>query len=816
MPARAIGDQDAAYSVDRRGELKKAQHREGWVGARRSRASHQLLHRPVRAPDAMKPRFTNPRAVRQSADRFPVVPVELERYTLSERTRSVGRSIDVLMASDLRLPGGTTASMAEEIRAQSAAGYSTGLVHISSRLVGRRDLGIEPRMRRCLDEGLADLVLPGERVHARLAVLRNATVFENVPVPELPVVADRAVLVANHVAVDAAKIRHYDPARTDDAVSRWLGVRPTWYTIGPAVRRSLSADTESIDLAGADWVNLIDVDEWAVARDGTIRGRPVIGRHSRASAAKWPERPADLLAAYPDGDDVRVRVLGGAGPVRNVIGEIPGAWIVEEFGAKDPRDFVAELDFFVYFHRSDLVEAYGRTIMEAMASGAVAILPEHFRESFGDAAVYATPQGVQPLVRRLSSDREAYLAQSRSGQRFVATTHGHAVHADRVRALIGDPSGPPTKAVRGHRGTRRPRVLFVSSNGAGMGHLTRLLAMANRASAWVEPMFFSLSQAVPVVGGFGHPWEYCPSRGDLGCTTSSWNAFFAERYTQILRRYRPQAMVFDGTMPFAGMVKVRHEFPDLLYVWCRRGMWREGTTTRWLPAGDVFDLILEPGEIAHARDRGPTADLSDAVRLAPFTLLDHTDILERDEARAELGMDPHKPALLLSLGAGNINDITSDIEVFSDAASELPGSWQVHATRPPIARSGTQARDHVRPLSVHPLMQYLRAFDAAVVAPGYNSFHEVVMASVPTAFVPNDATITDDQAGRAEFAQTRGFGLAVPDVTPVTAAAALHRLADPTESEAMRGAAAALRVQNGAGPAMRLVEQALADRGVRV
>ena len=43
-------------------------------------------------------------------------------------------------------------------------------------------------------------------------------------------------------------------------------------------------------------------------------------------------------------------------------------------------------------------------------------------------------------------------------------------------------------------------VLLLSSNGAGMGHLTRLLAYARRMPADVHRHVVSLSQAVPVVG----------------------------------------------------------------------------------------------------------------------------------------------------------------------------------------------------------------------------------------------------------------------------------------------------------------------------
>ena len=717
---------------------------------------------------------------------------------------------DLLLASDLRLPGGTTASMAEEIRAQAAAGYRTALVHLPSGLANK-GLGVDPRLRRCVDEGLADLILPGQRVHARLAVLRNATVLAQAPVG-LPVTADRVAMIANHVALDAAKIRHYEPATTDAAIVQWLGVRPTWYPIGPAVRESLVPDAGSIDLSPVDWLNLLDLSEWETERTALAGRRPVIGRHSRSSPAKWPESAHDLLAVYPEDGSVEVRVLGGAAAAADVLGREPRRWIVEEFGARDPRDFVAGLDFFVYFHRSDLVEAYGRTIMEAMASGAVAILPEHFRETFGDAALYATPRGVQPLIAELAADGDAYLAQVCAGREFVQRTHGHDAHRTRLTELIGAPTGEPRTLGDRRRPQDRARVLFVSSNGAGMGHLTRLLAMAQRSTDAIEPMFFSMSQAVPIVETYGYAWEYCPSRGDLDCSVQEWNPFFAGRFAEVLRRYRPQAVVFDGTMPYVGMVKVRPDFPDTLFAWSRRGMWRASTTAKFLDRGSIFDLVVQPGEAAADADRGPTASRTDAHVVGPVTLLDRSDLLDREDARRELGLSDG-PALLISLGAGNINDLTSDLGAFTDAAAALPGEWQTVVARPAIA-GDVDLPEHVVPISVYPLSRYLNAFDGCVVAAGYNSFHEAVLAGVPAVFVPNLETTTDDQAGRARWAADRGLGVSVPEVNPDTARAALAWIADAEAAEGARSAAVAVRRDNGAGEAMQIIEAAMAERGL--
>ena len=98
------------------------------------------------------------------------------------------------------------------------------------------------------------------------------------------------------------------------------------------------------------------------------------------------------------------------------------------------------MDFFVYFHHSQWVEAFGRSIVEAMASGAVAILPRQFETLFGEGAIYAEPSEVRDLVRRLHADRRGFVRQSRRALALVGERFGTAAHVKRLRDLIGRPS----------------------------------------------------------------------------------------------------------------------------------------------------------------------------------------------------------------------------------------------------------------------------------------------------------------------------------------------------------------------------------------
>lgn len=351
-------------------------------------------------------------------------------------------------------------------------------------------------------------------------------------------------------------------------------------------------------------------------------------------------------------------------------------------------------------------------------------------------------------------------------------------------------------------------VLLVSSNGAGMGHLTRLLAIAERLGEDVPRTFLSLSSAVPAVGAAGTAWEYCPSVGALGGSGAAWNDMFAARLRLTLGTYRPQVVVFDGTWPYTGLMQVRAEVPRTRFVWSRRAMWRTSVDGAHLDRAEAFDLVVEPGEYAGEVDAGATVGRGDAAGVLPVTLVDVEDLLPREQARRELGMPAEGPALLLTLGAGTINDIASDVgAVVATMQREHPG-WSVWLTRPPIAASGPAA-EGVGTLQVYPLARYLRAFDGAVAAAGYNSFHELLLAGVPTVWVPNLDTSTDDQLARARYAADRGVGWCVSDV-PSQVGAALAELADDDVRSARAVLARESYPGNGAAHAAALVRELLA------
>lgn len=367
--------------------------------------------------------------------------------------------------------------------------------------------------------------------------------------------------------------------------------------------------------------------------------------------------------------------------------------------------------------------------------------------------------------------------------------------------------------------TERPVVILMTSNGVGMGHLSRQLTTALSGAHRFDPVVFSLSRALPRIiaaveseelteaHGRRLRFEYAPS-WESGWFPTGWRRPIRRRYRSY--RWAPylrdrihalavetgaRALVFDGVAPYPGLVAARAALPQLRFVWVRRGLWQACAPAERLDLSRHFDLTLEPGDIAREWDVGPTRERTDAVRLdGPVSQTDVLEPLEPRAARVALGLPTDRPVLLLAPGSGALGSVDATAAEVLAAIRRRP-EWLVAVTRQSIARHSVQGNsDQVVILDdVYPLARFLGAFDAAVGAAGYNAVHEQLAVGLPTLLIPSTSHVTDDQPIRARGAAERGAALIVED----TIAAAVTRLLDASEQERLRHGMAQLEVTDG-------------------
>jgi UDP:flavonoid glycosyltransferase YjiC (YdhE family) len=343
------------------------------------------------------------------------------------------------------------------------------------------------------------------------------------------------------------------------------------------------------------------------------------------------------------------------------------------------------------------------------------------------------------------------------------------------------------------------RILFVTSNGTGLGHLTRSMAIARRLDSSLEPLFLTLSAAAPVVRELGFPVEYVASYATPGTGNDwRWSRRLRGRLRAAIAEAEPAALVFDGTHPYEALLGAMRGFDDMRRVWCRRPLWRRGSSRAPLGRAGSFDAVLEPGELAAGEDRGPTvAHRAEAHTVAPIVLLERSELLAREQAERELGLEPGGVNILVQLGQG------AEVGEATDRClRHLAGREGVRVAALGSALAGLDAPPEgvVALRATYPISRYYAAFDAAVSAAGYNAYHELIHLGVPSLFVPMYRE-TDDQPARARFAESRGLGWGSDGPSDPDLERALDRLLDRSERDGIAARLTEPPFDNGAGEA---------------
>jgi predicted glycosyltransferase len=1079
---------------------------------------------------------------------------------------------DILLIGDFRFPGGTSVAAAHEIRALAAAGMSIGLVQVNAEIL-KQNRPVHALINACITRGEA-IQVTAAVPEARLAIIHNPMVFAKRPQRMPRVKAKNAILVAHQPHTDRNGVPYYNAGTVHARCLEIVGGNLSWAPISPSVRDNLLRTAPHIPLTSQDWHNILFLDEWASDRSRPAGRIPVIGRHSRPDKDKWPATRSDILQVYPDNPSLEIRLLGVGDHVRRIVGEFPANWTAFRFGQMDPREFLKTIDFFAYYHHPDWFEAFGRTVMEACASGAVAILPPHFETTFGEAAIYREPAEAIPTALELYGNWKRYTAQSRRAQGFIARHHGPDRHVGFISGLMGvsllpplkpvpsrtslpshsqdtdmrqalslhlsDPSYDvvimadmrtpgdvglrishevriqhahgfrtalvhvPTNRIKSHsvRGelhacirdgmaqvltpsdtvttrlliihgpedilepipdklprilaekivvvaTRQPdrtynvmrkhrllalafqaqptwapatpqlrdalqkawpevplesedwsvslatrawkdRVLtwdrlvvgridsevpldfgktdkpdakpslqpsfngcylrilqaqpaggepmpgavdqltieeqavgkfldsldvlyvdqddlrpvphcavaeamqrgvivlvkgemarelgpgalgcgpskadetikilgrnrpelnqlacetsrnasarfaasihaeriarltgkpaelakslpskrqsiaFITSNGVGLGHLTRLLCIARRLPSTVDPIFVTMSQAFGIVKDFGFPVEYVPfSSQSEASGVNDWNDWFKHHIEQVFDAYGITGAVFDGGAPYGGLVKAIASRPDMFSVWVRRGMWKPGKANdNLIKRQKYFDLVIEPRDVAGARDFGPTAGQHGrAAHVDPIRLLDSEELLDRKSAAKALGIDPSKPAVLIQLGSGTTSEIVSQTNDVIKACARFP-QLQIVIAEWAIGAVSFDVWPNVKVLRGFPLSRYFNAFDFTISAVGYNSFNEIMSFGLPAVFIANENPIMDDQAGRAAYAVEQGAAFMTSPEEIKDLHLILEALMDERARAIIKVNAARIAMANGAQDAANLI-----------
>ena len=239
----------------------------------------------------------------------------------------------------------------------------------------------------------------------------------------------------------------------------------------------------------------------------------------------------------------------------------------------------------------------------------------------------------------------------------------------------------------------------------------------------IEIIFFTTQPTLhlPYLDGFP-TYHIAGPKKFQGMDSEAWNSMVQEMLSLVLETHRPQTFIFDGAFPYRGMLDALDTIAVPQKVWMRRGMFRKGTS---IPIDSIgkFDVIVHPEDATPILSSEISHDV-DVEFVPPITLVDSSEMWERDVARRRLGVPLDSTVSYVQLGAGQINDIHSDIRTVIDSLLEYDKMHIVLGES--MLGDRTQINlDRVHIVRDYPNALFFNAFDYSIQAGGYNSFHEM-------------------------------------------------------------------------------------------
>jgi UDP:flavonoid glycosyltransferase YjiC (YdhE family) len=350
-------------------------------------------------------------------------------------------------------------------------------------------------------------------------------------------------------------------------------------------------------------------------------------------------------------------------------------------------------------------------------------------------------------------------------------------------------------------------IVFFPTNGVGLGHFTRLFAVAKRVREQdpdVEIVFVTTMAALHLLESEGIPSYHLPGAYMFNDMSSAeWNAITEELLATVFEIHRPSVFVFDGAFPYRGMLNAIKNREGLTNVWLRRGAFKKGGTKIPVDSIEHFDHILRPGDSVETSVEEINFN-TPVTHLKPILLAKPDQLLSKEQVRTRLGLPMDALAAYIQLGAGKINDIEGQLEM---AIRLLNQYDNVHIVvgESIIGDRLELAGERVRVIRDYPNSLSFNGFDFAIMAGGYNSYHEAIAFSLPTLFIPNLNTGMDDQLARVSAGEAVGACLVLNDSTEEVFSEKIRKLLDSDYREKMRIACISNHSQNGAVGASKMM-----------
>ncbi len=319
---------------------------------------------------------------------------------------------DICIATDLTLAGGNKSTTLEELNFLDAHSklkhphFKIALVHVPKNNNMHKAIDSGYSQYQNITHHMKDLTA----LNCQLLIVRHPlSIVSNALKEHLNKInCNQSVFIINQSIYYSNKKNTYALEALVQAINAIASKNKVIFPVSPVIRKELLSLGFKLNqgLSSFDWSPAFDDAHFIFSPKLSMRPPFKIGFHSRNNIEKFIENKTQLLAVYAENKAFEVIFLGGGECAKHIVGYQPKNWQCLPFGSINAVDYLKMLDVFVYYPNTQLNEAFGRTIVEAMLCGVPCVLPPNFKQTFNQLAFYANPENASAVIKRLAENNQ--------------------------------------------------------------------------------------------------------------------------------------------------------------------------------------------------------------------------------------------------------------------------------------------------------------------------------------------------------------------------------------------------------------------------
>lgn len=370
----------------------------GWRHSSRRafRSSYEYWHRTSRPEDLKLEEEVMPRVK---------IP---RRFNVRQTSQKL--HLDVVFVGDWERLSSSQRVMLERVKALSVGGLRVGILNSDTDWFTERSPqnSLADEVQELINGDSVDEVHYDEDVSVGLMVLQDPVILQFPPQKRSALRVQKMMIFADTAPITAKSgYLRYLPSECLQNAEDYFRVVPIWVPLEPEIRSSLQEHLEPNHIADNNEPGIIDVKQRGHSRLWFRSTFPVVGYYLAGSTEDVTTAVQYAVASLiTDNEIVDLRIMGhfGEQALKDIRRIVKNSFGVYDLSAARFGDIVKNIDYFIYLEPDNRITKADPVILEAIASGAIAILPPTYQPTYGDAAIYCELDKVRERISDLHAD----------------------------------------------------------------------------------------------------------------------------------------------------------------------------------------------------------------------------------------------------------------------------------------------------------------------------------------------------------------------------------------------------------------------------